>query len=467
MNVIKFFEKTDFYLWNSFLIYILLIVGFFLTVRLKGVQFKYLLLSLKYAFSRKDNKAQGDVSQFQSLMIALAATIGIGSIAGMATAVISGGYGAVFWMWVVSLIGMATKYAEAVLAVKYRITDKKNQMAGGPMYYIDRGLNMKWLAVLFSLFGIGASFGGGNIIQSQSIADALFELVKLPYFISGILIALITGVVILGGIKSLGKVNAYLVPFMALIYVIGGLIIIAFQCQNILPGLALIIRSAFSVKAAGGGVLGATIAHAMQMGIARGISSNEAGLGSSPIAAAAAKTDLPGRQALISMSGVFLSSFIVCTVTVLVLAVTGVAGMKTVSGDLLTGAPLVMRSFSSVLPYGEYIVAVGLALFGFSTILGWAYYGEKCFEYLFPEKYIFGFRIFFIFITFLGAITSIKLVWPIADILNGLMAVPNLIGLFLLSSVVVKESEIFFDVIKREKKERKIALKQTENGFLE
>lgn len=455
MEIIKFFEKADFYLWNSFLIYLLLSIGIFLTIRLKGMQIRYLFLSLKYAFSRQDKKAQGDVSQFQSLMIALAATIGIGSIAGMSTAIISGGFGAIFWMWVVALIGMVTKYAEAILAVKYRIVDKRKQMAGGPMYYIDRGLNMKWLAVLFSLFGIGASFGGGNIIQSQSIADALFELIKLPYFISGIIIAVSAGIVILGGIKSLGKVNAYLVPIMALIYISGGLIIIFIQYKNIVPGLALIIKSAFTTKAAVGGVLGATIMNAMQMGIARGIGSNEAGLGSAPIAAAAAKTDLPGRQALISMSGVFLSSFIVCTITVLVLAVTDVVGIRTTNGELLTGSPLVMRAFSSILPFGEYVVAIGLLLFGFSTILGWAYYGEKCFEFLFPEKFIVYFRIAFIIMTFVGAITSIKLVWPIADILNGFMAIPNLIGLFLLSTVIVKESEIFFDIVKREKKEKK------------
>lgn len=465
MDIIKLFEKTDFYLWNSFLIYLLLIVGIFLTIRLKGMQVRYLHLSLKYAFSRHDKKAQGDVSQFQSLMIALAATIGIGSIAGMSTAIISGGFGAIFWMWVVALIGMVTKYSEAILAVKYRILDKRKQMAGGPMYYIDRGLNMKWLAVLFSLFGIGASFGGGNIIQSQSIADALYELVKLPYFISGIIIAISAGIVILGGIKSLGKVNAYLVPVMALIYIIGGLIIIVIQYKNILPGIAMIFKSALSPRAAVGGLLGASVMNAMQMGIARGIASNEAGLGSAPIAAAAAKTDLPGRQALISMSGAFLSSFVVCTITVLVLAVTNVVGLKTASGELLTGSPLVMRAFSSILPYGEYVVAIGLLLFGFSTILGWAYYGEKCFEFLFPEKYIVYFRVLFIFVAFLGAITSIKLVWPIADIMNGFMAIPNLIGLFLLSSVVVKESEIFFDLVKRERKEKKVkTLEKIENN---
>jgi AGCS family alanine or glycine:cation symporter len=458
MEIIKFFEEVDFFLWNTVLIYLLLAVGIYLTIKLKGMQFRYLPISLKYAFTRQDKKAQGDISQFQSLMTALAATIGIGSIAGMSTAIISGGFGAVFWMWIVALIGMVTKYSEAILAVKYRIVDKRKQMAGGPMYYIDRGLNIKWLAAIFAIFGICAAFGGGNIIQSQSISDALYELVKLPYFISGIIIAFVSGIVILGGIKSLGKVNAYLVPIMALIYIIGGLLIIIIRYEHILSGIYLIFKSAFSPKAAMGGLLGAGIMNAMQMGIARGISSNEAGLGSAPIAAAAAKTDLPGRQALISMSGVFLSSFVVCTITVLVLAVTGVVGMRTETGELLTGAPLVMRAFSSILPFGQYIVAIGLLLFGFSTILGWAYYGEKCFEYLFKEKYIVYYRIIFIFIIFLGAISSIKLVWPLADIMNGFMALPNLIGLFLLSKVVVNESEIFFDLLKREKKNKKTSI---------
>jgi len=314
---------------------------------------------------------------------------------------------------------------------------------------------MKWLAMLFAIFGILASYGGGNLIQGQSISDALHELINLPYFVSGIIIAFASGIVILGGIKSLGKVNAYLVPIMAVIYIIGGLVIIIIKYHLILDGLLLIIKSAFSPKAAMGGLIGAGIMNAVQMGIARGISSNEAGLGSSPIASAAAKTDLPGRQALISMSGVFLSSFVVCTITVLVLSVTNIVGEKTATGDLLTGAPLVMRAFSSILPFGEYIVAIGLVLFGFSTILGWSYYGEKCFEFMFKEKYIIYFRISFIIVIFLGAISSIKLVWPLADIMNGLMAFPNLVGLLLLSNVVVRESEIFFELLKREKAEKK------------
>ena len=458
--MVDVFNKINFFLWNGFLIYLILIVGIYLTIRLKGIQFKYLLKSLKMIFAKQDKKAKGDISQFQSLMTALAATIGIGSIAGMSTAVVAGGFGAIFWMWVVSFIGMATKYCEAFLAVKYRIVDKNKEMAGGPMYYIHRGLNMKWLGSLFALTGILASFAGGNLIQSQSISDALFDLWQMPHILTGIIIAAAAGIVIIGGIKKLGKVNAYLVPIMALIYILGGLSILVMKYQLIIPGFLLIFKSAFTKNAAVGGFLGYGVMSAIQMGIARGISSNEAGLGSSPIASAAAKTDHPGTQALISMSGVFLSSFIVCTITVLVLSTTNMVGQMN-GEEILNGAPLVMRAFSSVLPYGEYIVAIGLVLFGFSTILGWSYYGEKCYEFLFGRKNIVSYRILFILTTFIGSILSIKVVWPLADIMNGLMALPNLIGLFLLSNVVVKESASYIGSLKNKKK-----LKNSEDAAL-
>ncbi len=464
MNVSYFLEKLDFYLWDGLLLYLLVGVGLYLTYKLKGMQFKYLLLSLKYVFSKHDNNTKGDISQFQSLMTALAATIGIGSIAGMATAVVAGGFGSIFWMWLVALIGMVTKYSEAILAVKYRTQDQNNKIAGGPMYYIQKGLKIKWLAVLFSVFGILATFGGGNIIQSQSIAHALNALFDIPYVISGIVIALLAFIAIIGGIKNLGKINAYLVPVMALIYITGGIVILLIHVNSILPAIGLIIKSAFSKKAAYGGFIGGGIFHAVQIGISRGISSNEAGLGSAPIAAAAAKTDFPGRQALISMSGVFLSSFIVCTITVLVLSVTQVVGDLDAEGRVLNGAPLVMKAFSNVLPYGEYIVALGLVLFGFSTILGWAYYGEKCVEYTFAKKAVIYYRFLFVFIVFVGAVSSIKIVWPIADIFNGLMALPNLIGLMFLSKIIISESNEFFEILKIEKKRK---IKKKVLGFSE
>jgi len=451
----KLLVLLDRFMWEYFLIYILLIVGVFLTIRMKGMQLKYLPYSLKLAFSRHDDNAKGDISQFQSLMTAMAATIGIGSIAGMATAIIGGGFGAIFWMWIMALIGMVTKYSEAILAVKFREVDHRGQMCGGPMYYIEKGLKSKWLGACFAIFGALAAFAGGNMIQSQSIADAAQELWNIqPVWTSSVLMVL-SGIVILGGIRTLGKFNAFLVPIMAVLYLSGGITILTVKAEYILPSIGMIIKDAFTGRSIAGGFIGGGILTAMQMGIARGISSNEAGLGSAPIASAAAKTDVPGRQALISMSGVFLSSFVVCTITVLVVAVTGVAGSYAESGRLLNGAPLVMKAFDSVIPHGRYIVALGLMLFGFSTILGWSYYGEKCMEYLFHERIIPFYRILFILMVFGGGMMSINVVWPLADIMNGLMALPNLISLLLLSGIVAKESKSFFALVRKERKKEK------------
>jgi AGCS family alanine or glycine:cation symporter len=438
------------WLWGKFLIILLVGVGILLTYRLRGLQFRYLGYSLKLAFTRNDPNATGDISQFQSLMTALAATIGIGSIAGVATAITAGGFGAIFWMWVIALIGMATKFAEAILAVKYRIMDHRGEMCGGPMYYITHGVGWRWLGILFAIFGSLSAFAGGNLTQSNSIAAAMHDLIALPPIWTGILLMLVTSIVLLGGIKSIGKVSAYLVPTMALLYVMGGLIILSLHWEKIPESFLLIVRSAFTGQAAFGGFLGASVAAAIQLGVARGVSSNEAGLGSGPIAAAAAKTDLPGRQALISMTGVFLSSLIVCTITALVIAVTGVLGRVDLNGKMLNGAPLVMQAFRSALPGGGAIVAIGLVLFGYSTIVGWAYYGEKCVEFLGGEKILKWYRILFCIMVFAGAIASFDLVWPLVDIMNGLMAFPNLIALFALSGIVVTESESFFALLKRE-----------------
>ena len=396
----NFLVQFDNILWEGVLIYLLLGVGIYFTVRLKGMQFRYLPYALKLAFSRQDDQAEGDISQFQSLMTALAATIGIGSIAGMATAVMAGGFGAIFWMWVVALVGMATKYAEAILAVKFRKTDANGEMCGGPMHYIEQGLGWKWLAATFAGAGTLSAFAGGNLTQSNSIASAMQELFQVPPVWTGLVLAVLTAAVILGGIRSLGRVNAVLVPAMALIYIAGGLAILILRADQIPASFGLILKNAFTGHAAVGGFLGAGMMAAIQLGIVRGISSNEAGLGSAPIAAAAAKTDVPGRQALISMTGVFLSSFIVCTITVLVICVTGVFGSLDANGNALNGAPLVIRAFDSVIPYGSWIVAIGIVLFGFSTIIGWSYYGEKCLEYLVGTKLLVPFRVIFIGVVF-------------------------------------------------------------------
>lgn len=448
---VEWLRQLDDWLWGRGLIFLLVGVGIYLTWRLRGMQFRFLAYSLKLAFTRQDDDAEGDISQFQSLMTALAATIGIGSIAGVATAIVTGGFGAVFWMWVIALLGMATKFAEAILAVKFRVVDHRGEMCGGPMYYITKGLGWKWLGVLFAVFGSLSAFAGGNMTQSNSIAAAIYDLSGIDPMWTGIILTVITGTVILGGIKSIGKVSAYLVPVMALMYIIGGLIIIATRFDQVPRCLWQIIDTAFNGQAAFGGFLGATVATAIQLGVARGVSSNEAGLGSAPIAAAAAKTDVPGRQALISMTGVFLSSLVVCTITALVIGVTGVLGMVDASGKALNGAPLVMQAFRSVIPGGGVIVAIGIILFGYSTIVGWAYYGEKCIEFLAGEKILRFYRTIFCGVVFAGAVASFDVVWPLVDIMNGLMAFPNLIALLALSSIVVAEAESFFALVARER----------------
>lgn len=454
-SVILLLNRIDEALWSHFLVVLLVGIGLFFTIRLKGMQFRYLSYSLKLAFTRQDEHAQGDISQFQALMTALAATIGIGSIAGVATAIVAGGFGAIFWMWVIAFIGMVTKFAEAILAVKYRVIDSKGKMAGGPMYYIANGLGWKWLGTLFAVFCALSAFAGGNIIQSNSIAAAVQDLTHLPTEWTGVILAVVTAIVLLGGIKSIGKVSSYLVPFMALMYVIGGLIILCIRFDRIPEGLWTIVTTAFTGQAAFGGFLGASVMAAVQLGVARGVSSNEAGLGSAPIAAAAAKTDVPGRQALISMSGVFLSSLIVCTITALVIAVTDVLGMTGADGKALNGALLVMQAYRTVIPGGDIIVTIGLILFGYTTIVGWAYYGEKCMEFLAGEKALIIYRTLFCFVVFLGAVMSFEIVWPLADIMNGLMALPNLIGLMGLSSVILVESKAFFALLDREKLEQR------------
>jgi AGCS family alanine or glycine:cation symporter len=438
---------VDNFVWGVPLLVLLVGTGLFLTLRLRFLSFRKLPLALKMVFTRSESKGEaGDITHFQALMTALAATIGTGNIVGVATAVFAGGPGAVFWMWVTALVGMATKYGEAVLAVKYRIVDDKGEMAGGPMYYLERGLKMKWLGVLFAVFGAIAAFGIGNMVQSNSVAGALKDTFNLPLPMAGIILALCVGVVTLGGIKSIGRVSEWVVPIMAVIYVAGALVILLINVKAIPSALGLIFESAFTGHAAVGGFLGATIKQAIQMGVARGVFSNESGLGSAPIAAAAAKTDYPVRQALVSMTGTFLDTIIVCSMTGLVLVVTGAWA----SGK--EGVEMTRLAFGSGLPgdWGGFIVSFGIIFFAYSTILGWSYYGEKCMEYLFGLKLILPYRILFVIIVFIGSIMKLDLVWGIADIMNGLMAVPNLIGLLGLSGVIVAETKLFFDKISQE-----------------
>lgn len=430
------------FIWGPPLIILLVGTGIFLTFRLRGLQIRGLFYSLKLAFfqRKEDDKEAGDISHFQALMTALAATVGTGNIAGVATAIVVGGPGALFWMWVTGVFGMATKYAEAVLAIKYREKDEAGMMSGGPMYYISKGLGWKWLGTLFAVFAAIAAFGIGNMVQSNSVAESLNASLGIPHWATGIILAAFTAMVILGGIKSIGKVTQVLVPFMILIYITGALIILFLNVAAIPKIFALIFRYAFTPSAAIGGFLGAAVMQTIREGVSRGIFSNESGLGSAPIAAAAARTPDPVKQALVSMTQTFIDTIIVCTMTGLVLLLSGLW----TSGP--TGAELTTLSYNKLLPgsIGQLIVSLSLVFFAYSTILGWSYYGEKSIEYLFTKKAVKPYRIIFVIFVAVGAVLKLEIVWMLADIMNGLMALPNLIGLLGLSAVIVSETNKYY-----------------------
>jgi len=372
-------------------------------------------------------------------MTALAATVGMGNIAGVSTAVALGGPGAIFWMWVTGVVGMATKYSEGYLAVKYRHINEYGEISGGPMYYIEYGLGQKWLGVCFAIFGALAAFGIGNMIQSNTTAHALSETLGTSKLLIGTILALLTGMVIIGGIKRIADVASYFVPLMVTIYFIGAIIVIFNNLPHLGSGIALIFEHAFNGTAATGGFIGATLTQTIRFGVARGLFSNESGMGSAPIAAAAAKTNHPGKQALVSMTGTFLDTLVICSLTALALSSSGVW----VSGE--TGVALTIKAFSSGLPgnWGNIIVSLSAITFGFSSILAWEYYGEKCFEYLFKEKWVYLYRYLWVIIVFMGALFELEAVWNFSDAMNALMAVPNLIGLLLLSGILSRETRIF------------------------
>lgn len=430
-------------LWGYPLILLLVGTGFWLTFNLRGIQFTKLWHALYLALIKRkeDGDEPGDITHFQALMTALSATVGTGNIAGVATAIAVGGPGALFWMWVTGLVGMATKYSEAVLAVKYRETDENGTMSGGPMYYISKGMNARWLGTLFAIFAAIAAFGIGNMVQSNSVADALESSFNLPFWSTGIMLTLATAVVIIGGIKNIGRVTGVLVPIMIIFYVAAALLILLMHISDIPSAFEMIITQAFTPTAGIGGFLGASVMLTLRMGVARGVFSNESGLGSSPIAAAAAKTKHPVSQALVSMTQTFIDTIVVCTLTGLVLITTGVWS----SG--LTGAELTTVAFTTGLgsEAGEYIVSIGLALFAYSTILGWSYYGEKSIEYLIGVRAVKPYRYLFTLFVFVGAVSELETVWSIADLFNALMAFPNLIGLLALTPVVVKVTKEYFE----------------------
>lgn len=440
-NVLSLLNQISGYVWGPVLIILLLGTGIYLTIILRGIQFRALIPSLLLAFTNKnrDKDSEGDISHFQALMTALSATVGVGNIAGVATAIAAGGPGALFWMWITGLVGMATKYSEAVLAIKYREQDKLGTMSGGPMYYISKGLGYKWLGTLFAVFGSIAAFGIGNMVQSNSVAAALNSSFGISPLITGIVLCVGTGFVIVGGIKSIAKVTSALVPFMILIYMIGAVISLIINLENIPHAFYLIFHHAFNPVAATGGFAGAIIKDTITKGVARGIFSNESGLGSSPIAAAAARTSNPVRQALVSMSQTFIDTIVVCTFTGLVIISSGLW----TTGE--TGAALSAAAFEKGVPMniGANMVAVCLAFFAYSTLLGWSYYGEKCIEFIFKERVVVPYRILFTILVLVGAVIKLEIVWTFADIMNGLMAFPNLVGLLLLSRVVVDETKMY------------------------
>lgn len=444
--------------WGAPLLILLVGTGIYLTIRLNLLQIFKLPLALKYVFSKDDeeddNSADGDVSSFGALCTALSATIGTGNIVGVATAIKAGGPGALFWMWLAAFFGMATKYAEGVLAIKYREVDENGQMAGGPMYYIKNGLGLDWLAKMFALFGVGVAFFGiGTFGQVKSIADAASITFNAPLIITTIIVTALVALVTLGGIKRISKVSEKVVPIMAVLYIIGVILVLVFNFSAIPSAVALIMHSAFNPKAALGGAVGITVITVMQRGIGRGVFSNEAGLGSAPIAAAAAKTKSPVKQGLISMTGTFFDTIIICTMTGLVIVITGAY-----TGSL-EGAALTTAAFETGLPVaeiGKYIVNIGLMFFAFTTILGWNYYGERCMEYLLGVKAILPYRIIYIALVAIGPFLPLGLIFIIADIVNGLMAFPNLIGIIGLRKVVIDETKEFFDNIEKEE-EQKVA----------
>ena len=502
-QILNFISQTRDIVWGFPLLILLVGTGIFLTIRLKGLQVTKLMYSLYLGLIKRKEEGDhpGDITHFQALMTALSATVGTGNIAGVATALVAGGPGALFWMWVTGLFGMATKYSEAVLAVKFREVDETGVMSGGPMYYLHRGLGQRWLGILFAIFASIAAFGIGNMVQSNSVAEALGENFRIPHIWTGIILMVLTLLVIIGGIKSIGRVTGILVPIMIVFYFLSALAIIILRLDSVPEVFMVIIREAFNFKAATGGFLGSAMMLAMREGVARGVFSNESGLGSSPIAAAAAMTKHPVSQALVSMTQTFIDTIVICTLTGFAILLSGLLG----NSDGLNGAKLTSAAFSAILPgeSGGLIVAIGLVLFAYSTILGWSYYGEKSVEFIAEigrktksllmfiliilliipfwivnhgesgsmllsvllmliyifiyfqiRKNIFNpeiktiitlYRSAFGIFVLIGTIAQLSLVWTLADLFNGLMAFPNLIGLLGLSGLVVKITRDYMD----------------------
>lgn len=442
-DLLPIIESIKTVVWGIPLLSLLIGVGIYLTVLLRGLQFRYLFQSFKLIWAKEATQGEGDISPFQSLMTSMASAVGTGSIVGVAIAISIGGLGAVFWLWITVLISMAIKYAEALLSVKFRIVDERKEMAGGPMYYIERGLGWKKLAVVFAVLASIAAIGTGNLVQVNSIAEALQNVYSVNSMTTGIVLTVLTAVVLLGGIRSIGIFAAWLVPIMSVFYIAGGIVVLIMYRENLPQALGLIFSSGFTGQAAFGGFLGSTAMMAIQLGVSRSVFCSEAGLGISSIAAAAAKTGSSGRQAMLSMSATLVSTAVICSITALVIAVTGVMGSQDSEGKLISGATLAINAFSAAIPGGEHFVTIGLVLFAYSTVIAWAYYGEKCFEYLFGVKSVILYRIVYTLLVVPGAVFALEVVWLLADTFNGLMVIPNMIALLGLSGVIKKETDKF------------------------
>ncbi|MBA55747.1 MAG: sodium:alanine symporter family protein [Pseudomonadales bacterium] len=429
-------------LWGAPMLIALSVTGIVLTAGLRFATIRKIPYAFRLLIKGRHSTESGDIPPFSALMTAMSATVGTGNIAGVATAIAMGGPGALFWMWSIALIGMATKYSEAVLAVRFREQDDRGNYVGGPMYYIKNGMgkNWAWLGSLFALFGLLAGFGIGNTVQSNSVADALEATYSIPHPVTGGILAIIAGLVLLGGIKRIGQVASKLVPTMAFLYVATGLIFILLNIQAVPEAIVLIVDSAFNGHAAVGGFAGAGIMAAIRFGVARGVFSNEAGLGSAPIAHAAAQTNDPVKQGFIAMLGTFIDTIIICSITGLVIVMSG-AWTQGASGAELTQQAFDILGYN----YGAHVVAIGLALFAFTTILGWSYYSERCAEYLFGTSVIMPFRLLWILAIPAGTILSLDFVWLLADVLNAMMAIPNLIALLVLCPLVFKLTKEYFN----------------------
>lgn len=458
--MVDFLNAFDSFVWGPPLMILLIGTGIMLTLRLGLLQVTKLPMALKLIFSARSN-GSGDVSSFQALCTALAATVGTGNIVGVATAVKAGGPGALFWMWIAAFFGMATKYAECLLAVKYRQVDADGNVSGGPMYYIEQGLGKSYkpLAVMFAVFGVmTACLGTGTFTQVNSITSIVNVSFDVPEVYTAIVLTLLVAATTIGGLKSIANVASKIVPFMAVLYVVCSVAVLIYYADAIPAAVKLVIDSAFTTTAATGGFLGASVMLAMRSGVARGIFSNEAGLGSAPIVAAAAKTKWAAEQGLVSMTGTFIDTIIICTMTGLTLVASGVW-----CGDL-NGAAMTEAAFAGAFPVvAKYMLTAGLVLFAFTTIIGWNYYGERCVEYLCGVKGIMPYRIAYIILVALGAFLKLEVIWIIADIVNGLMAFPNLIALVGLSGVVVAESKRYFDYLSK-RQDRKNNIKSIRNN---